>query len=97
VPKQLYMIVERFRDARAVYRRFEERGRMAPDGLVYVSSWVEINLERCFQLMETDDRRLIDEWMANWSDIVEFEVYPIMSPSEAATMIREAGLDSQNE
>jgi hypothetical protein len=67
-----------------VYRRFEEQGRMAPDGLVYVSSWVDINLERCFQLMETDDRRLIDEWMANWSDIVEFEVYPVMTSSEAA-------------
>jgi hypothetical protein len=88
VPKQLYMIVERFRDARAVYRRFEEHGRMAPDGLVYLSSWVDHKVERCFQLMETDDRRLIDQWMANWSDIVDFEVYPVMSSSEAATMMR---------
>jgi len=84
VPKQLYMIVERFRDARAVYRRFEECGRMAPDGLVYLSSWVDDKVERCFQLMETDDRGLIDQWMANWSDLVDFEVYPVMGSSEAA-------------
>jgi hypothetical protein len=89
VPKQLYMIVERFRDARAVYRRFEERGRMAPDGLVYVSSWVDDKVERCFQLMETDDRRLIDQWMANWSDIVDFEVFAVTSSSEAARVMSE--------
>jgi hypothetical protein len=88
VPKKLYMIVERFRDARAVYRRFEERGRMAPDGLVYVSSWVDDTVERCFQLMETDDRRLIYQWIAKWSDIVDFEVYPVMSSSEAAGKMR---------
>ena len=89
MPKQLYMIVERFRDARAVYRRFEERGRMAPDGLVYVSSWVDDKVERCFQLMETDDRRLIDQWMANWSDIVDFEVFAVTSSSEAARVMSE--------
>jgi hypothetical protein len=89
VPKQLYMIVERFRDARAVYRRFEERSRMAPDGVVYVSSWVDEKVERCFQLMETGDRRLLDQWMANWSDIVDFEVYPVMSSKEAVGVMRE--------
>ena len=83
------MIVERFRDARAVYRRLEERGRMAPDGLVYVSSWVDFKAERCFQLMETEDPRLLDRWMANWSDIVEFEVYPVMTSSEAASTMGE--------
>jgi hypothetical protein len=89
VPKQLYMIVEQFRDARAVYDRFEERGRMAPDGLMYLSSWVDEKVERCFQLMETDDRRLIDQWMATWSDIVDFEVYPVMTSSQAARIMRE--------
>jgi hypothetical protein len=87
MPKQVYMIIEHFKDAPAVYRRFRERGRMAPEGLVYVSSWVDESLERCFQVMETHDRRLLDEWMANWSDLTRFEVYPVMTSTEAAEKI----------
>jgi hypothetical protein len=85
----LYMIVECFKnqDPVPVYRRFRDRGRLAPEGLKYVSSWVDEKLERCFQLMETDDRKLLDEWIAKWSDIVEFEVYPVISSKEAAEKV----------
>ncbi len=85
----LYMIIEHFRDQDAVpvYRRFRDRGRLAPEGLRYVSSWVDQQFERCFQVMETDDRQLLDEWIANWSDIVDFEVFPVMSSPEAAEQI----------
>ena len=85
----LYMIVEHFRndDPIPVYRRFRDRGRLAPDGLQYVSSWVDETLKRCFQIMETTDPSLLDQWMSNWSDIVEFEVFPIISSSEAAERI----------
>ena len=63
----LFMVIERFknRDAEAVYRRFQERGRMLPDGLKYIAIWVESNQERCFQLMESDDLCLLDEWIAH--------------------------------
>lgn len=89
MPNTMYMIVERFRnqDAVPVYRRFRERGRMAPDGLTYVSSWVDNEFHRCYQLMETRDRRLIDQWMSNWRDLIEFEVYPVMTSKEAAERI----------
>ena len=82
----LYMVVEKFRngDPVPVYRRFRERGRLAPEGVQYVSSWVDEKLERCFQLMEIDDRLLLDEWMEYWSDLVEFEVYAVVSSAEAA-------------
>jgi hypothetical protein len=85
----LYMIVEKFKDQDPVpvYRRFRDRGRLAPEGLQYISSWVDEKLERCFQLMETDDRKLIDDWIANWSDLVEFEVYPVMPSAEAAKRV----------
>jgi hypothetical protein len=81
----LYMIVERFRDGdpAPVYRRFHERGRMAPAGLVYHASWVDTSLQRCFQLMETDDRALIDAWIANWADIVDFEVHEVVTSDVA--------------
>lgn len=81
-----YMIVEHFRDGgpEAVYARFRERGRMAPEGLRYVSSWVSRNGARCFQVMECDDGALLDQWMAAWSDLVEFDVIPVMSSAEAA-------------
>ena len=86
----LYMIVERFRDGDPVpvYRRFREQGRMAPEGLRYVSSWVDEKLEICFQLMETDDVSYVNEWIANWNDIVEFEVYPVITSQEAADRVQ---------
>ena len=85
----LFMIVERFRNGEAgpVYRRFKERGRMAPDGLTYVSSWVAENLATCYQVMETSDRALLDEWMRNWKDLVEFEVHPVITSQEAAQRV----------
>lgn len=84
MPAKLYMVVEHFKDAPAIYRRFRERGRMAPEGLRYVSSWVDEKVERCYQLMETDDPRLLDQWMSNWNDLTEFEVYPVITSKEAA-------------
>lgn len=85
----LYMIVERFRngDPVPVYRRFREQGRLAPEGLQYVSSWVDEKLEMCFQLMEAPDITYVNEWIANWSDIVEFEAYPVISSKEAADKV----------
>jgi Protein of unknown function (DUF3303) len=85
----LYMIVEKFRggDPAPVYRRFRDRGRLAAAGLSYVASWVSDRLDRCYQLMETDDRKLLDEWMANWSDIVDFEVIPVISSKEAVEKV----------
>jgi hypothetical protein len=81
----LYMVIEQFKDGDPVpvYRRLRDEGRMMPDGLEYVSSWVDTSLERCFQIMETSNPDLISEWIINWNDIVDFEVVPIM-PSAAA-------------
>jgi hypothetical protein len=70
-----------------VYRRFRDQGRLAPEGLRYVSSWVDERLERCFQLMETEDRNHLDEWIVNWNDLVKFEVYPVISSKEAVERI----------
>lgn len=83
----LYMVIETFRggDAVPVYRRFRDRGRLAPEGLRYISSWVDERLERCYQVMDTDSRELLDQWIANWSDIVDFEVHPVITSSEAVT------------
>ena len=85
----LYMVVEHFKngDAVPVYRRFRERGRLAPEGLQYVSSWVDVKLERCYQIMETANPTLLDDWMAQWRDIVEFEVYPVITSLEAVETI----------
>ena len=77
------MIIEEFRDAVAVYRRLRTSGRQVPPGLAYVSSWVTPDMTRCYQVMETDDRALLDEWMSLWEGLVEFEVVPVV-PSEEA-------------
>jgi N-acetylglutamate synthase-like GNAT family acetyltransferase len=85
----LYLVIEHFKsgDPAPVYRRFRERGRLAPDGLRYVDSWVETSLARCYQLMETDDRALLDQWIAEWADLVDFEVHPVITSAEAAARV----------
>ena len=90
----LYMVLERFRNADAVpvYRRFRERGRLAPEGLNYVSSWVTEDMSACYQVMETADRALLDDWMSHWADLVEFEVHPVITSQEASQRVpRDAG------
>ena len=81
----LYMIIEKFKngDATPVYSRFWKEGRLAPEGLEYIDSWVSEDLTKCFQLMRTDERDLMDQWIANWSDLVEFEVIPVLTSAEA--------------
>ncbi|HEY6331546.1 MAG TPA: DUF3303 family protein [Blastocatellia bacterium] len=85
----LFMVIERFKDgdAMAVYRRFQEQGRMMPDGLKYVESWVEADLSRCFQLVESSDVRLLQDWVAHWQDLVEFEIVPVATSAEASATI----------
>ena len=84
-----FMVIEHFRggDARPVYRRFRDQGRLAPDGLTYVASWVSDDLARCWQVMECDDRALLDAWIARWSDIVDFEVRPVLTSAEVLERI----------
>jgi len=89
----LFMIVEHFAggDPTPVYGRFRERGRLAPEGLEYLGSWVTSDLTRCYQVMECADRSLLDEWMALWADLVRFEVVEVMtSPEAAETVARRA-------
>lgn len=85
----LYMIIENFRggDAVPVYRRFRDEGRLAPEGLRYVGSWVTNDFSRCYQIMECDDRRLLDEWLERWNDLVDFDVVLVMTSAEAQAAI----------
>ena len=85
----LYMIIETFRDGNPVpvYQRFRDRGRMMPEGIEYRGSWVTDDLRRCFQVMDCQDRSLLDQWMAKWNDIAEFEVVPVMTSAEAAAAV----------
>jgi len=83
----LFMVIERFTDAKAVYRRMQERGRMLPEGLKYVESWTEANYSRCFQLMECDDASKFHKWVIRWQDLVDFEIVPVVESKQAAKMI----------
>jgi hypothetical protein len=79
------MVIETFtQGARPVYERARDRGRMLPEGLRYVDSWVETGLARCFQLMETDDPSLFARWTSQWDDLGEFEIVPVLASAEAA-------------
>ena len=85
----LYMVIETFRngDPVPVYRRFRERGRLTSAGLEYVTSWVTSDLRRCYQVMETDDPKLLDEWIGRWADVADFEVVPVVTSAEAAARV----------
>jgi Protein of unknown function (DUF3303) len=86
----VYMIIETFRnrDAVPVYRRFRERGRLTPHGLRYVSGWVTSDMTKCYQVMECDDRRLLDEWTVQWSDLIDFEIIPVITSAEAVERVK---------
>ena len=84
-----YLVIEHFRngDPLPVYRRFREQGRLASDGLRCVASWVTDDLKHCYQVMECDERALLDQWISRWSELVEFEVHPVVSSAEAAARV----------
>jgi len=84
-----YLVIERFHDGdpAPVYRRFGERGRLMPEGLHYVSSWITEDLSTCYQLMETDDPSLFEQWTAAWNDLMEFEILPVLSSAEVRARI----------
>jgi len=85
----LYMILERFKTPGAidVYRRARDQGRMMPDGLEYVSSWIDLDFSRCFQLMKTENKELLDQWINRWNDLVDFEIIPVQTSAEAMKAI----------
>jgi hypothetical protein len=85
----LYMVIEKYRngDPAPVYRRLRDQGRLVTAGLEYRGSWVTDDLARCFQVMDCSERRLLDQWVAGWSDIVDFEVIPVLTSAEAQAAV----------
>ena len=83
----LYMVTERFKDAPAIYQRLREKGRMMPEGLGYVSSWIDLDFKICWQLMQTEDFALFDRWIANWNDLIDFEIVPVRTSTEAVELM----------
>ena len=85
----IYMIVEEFHggDPVPVYRRFRDSGRQQPEGLTYRGSWVTEDLTRCYQVMECDDRALLDQWMSRWADVMSFQVVPVLTSPEAVAIV----------
>ena len=83
----LYMVVERFKDVSAIYRRLREKGRMMPEGLEYISSWVDVDLKTCWQLMRTDDELLFERWTDNWKDVMDFKIVPVRTSAEVRELL----------
>jgi len=85
----LYMVIERFKEGAApeIYRRFREKGRMMPDGLEYVSSWIDHNFKVCWQLMQTEDIALFQRWIENWNDLMDFKIVPVRASAEAVELM----------
>lgn len=88
----LFMVVETFKNEAEIYRRFRDKGRMMPEGLSYVSSWIQNDFKKCYQLMETENFALFAEWTANWDDLTDFEIFPVITSVEAAKIRAERDL-----
>ena len=86
----LFMVIEKFKDgdAKTVYQRFLEKGRMMPENLIYKESWIEANFNRCFQLMECDDASLLQEWILEWRDLMEFEIVPVVESKKTSDVVK---------
>ena len=78
----LYMVIERFKDAPAIYQRLREKGRLMPEELEYVSSWIAVDLKICWQLMRAEDESLFKRWTDNWKDLMDFEIVPVRTSAE---------------
>jgi len=85
----LYMVIEQLKDAPAIYRRLREKGRMMPNGLNYISSWIHTELKVCYQLMETEDPALFPRWTENWDDLMEFKIVPVRTSAETAAILEQ--------
>jgi hypothetical protein len=83
----LYMVIERFKDAPAIYQRLREKGRMMPEGLEYVTSWIAVDLKICWQLMRAEDESLLQRWIENWKDLMDFEIVPVRTSAEVREMM----------
>lgn len=85
----LFMVIERFDDGdpEPVYRRLREDGRMMPDALSYEGSWVQADFERCFQLVECEDVADLQRWVANWHDVIDFEIVPVLEGAQTAEVV----------
>ena len=85
----LYMVIEHFKQGTApeIYRRFQENGRMMPEGLEYISSWIDLGFKTCWQLMQTEDCALFEKWIANWRDLADFEIVPVRTSAEAVEIV----------
>jgi hypothetical protein len=84
------MVIEQYTaGADAIYARAAEQGRMLPEGLHYLDSWIVDSdpIERCYQLMETDDPSLFEEWRSHWADLGDFEIVPVIKSDEAAARV----------
>jgi hypothetical protein len=84
----LYMVVERFKDTSEIYRRLRAKGRMMPEGLTYISSWIDHDLKTCWQVMETEEFVLLERWIDNWKDLMNFEIVPVRTSAEVTEMMQ---------
>jgi Protein of unknown function (DUF3303) len=85
----LYMVIERFKATVApeIYRRFREKGRMMPEGLEYISSWISDDLTTCWQVMHSDNREKFEHWTRNWEDLMDFEIIPVRTSAEVRELM----------
>lgn len=87
----IYMVIEHFHPGKIneLYRRFAEKGRMLPEGVQYINSWINEALTVCYQVMEADSAGKLNQWIANWTDLADFEVIPVISSAEAKKRVME--------
>lgn len=85
----LYMVIEKFYPDKIkdLYKRFEEKGRMMPEGVNYINSWINEEVSICYQVMESSSEEKLQEWISHWNDLAGFEIIPVITSAEAKTKV----------
>jgi len=83
-----FLVIEKFKNVPAIYQRLDEKGRMMPEGLNYISSWIDHHLKTCWQIMATEDFVLLEQWIDHWKDLMDFEIIPVHSSAEVRELIK---------
>jgi hypothetical protein len=84
-----YLIIEHFHSDKIkdMYERFDKKGRMMPEGVVYINSWIDVEVKTCYQVMESESEEKLKEWIKNWDDLVDFEIIPVITSAQAKAKV----------
>lgn len=67
--------------------RFKETGAPPPPGVDMLGRWHNAAGNGGFFLVETDDPVALARWLQEWTDVIDFEVVPVVTDEQVSEVI----------